>query len=242
MKSLQYFLMKIAGNKRYSARTVVRNRYDRRGFINKIIARNPTLKKEEVELVLNEAFATAEVILKEGSALVVPGLIKVAPVIKGIFKGPLDEYKRGRNSVHISCTVSSKINRLLGQTIKAERIAPPSRTPLIELLLNSKEEWSKLTLTRSNTFVGSDLKRVGYRLAELIISAESDEKKRIILNLEQIEIIEHRDKKLTFCFLRDYTPPAWLNEGEAIKIVWAYIKEKSGQPMYSQPYNTFWQL
>ncbi|MBN2546623.1 MAG: hypothetical protein JXB50_12555, partial [Spirochaetes bacterium] len=236
--NLNYFLIKMPKNPgKYIPNTKPADNYSVKKFLLYLSRKNPQIPLNTYKDVLNAMTETVEDILSEGSSITIPGIIRIAPVVKGVFDSATEPFNSYKHKIGINFIALTDFIFKVANRIKVKRIKTPQKLPSIQQVLNNKTKSNALHLNYANMIYGAYFLKKKEEFTGFTLLSASFQDKSIIIKKNELDLIKISKKQIIFNFKRDFAPPDWLVNDYEIFINLRY-KNSSGRIAQYQSYQT----
>ena len=113
----------------------------------RIVAQGSTVRVPDILAVWENTIQAIEAFLLEGFRVNLGGLCNFYPRLRGVFKGPTDEYDAARHRVHPGASAGARLRRALSQQAILTRVEAVRPLPLLASFEDLLSQTTNTTIT-----------------------------------------------------------------------------------------------
>lgn len=140
----------LGGEPKFMGRVATSGTFNREGVVDQMLALGSTLTKPDIVATLELFNKAVEKLCGLGYRINLDGLLQIAPVIRGKFDSKSDFFTAPRNSLVLTATMSSAMNRQIEQTASLEKIVIDTRRPILYKPVDAEAEPNETGLSVGN--------------------------------------------------------------------------------------------
>lgn len=237
---VNYFTVRSPIQDSFFGRLKINGTVDEREFIKTMKMLNPHLDANTIEAPLMAVSSTVKYILSQGKSIAIPGLIRLTPVMKGSFESPDEHFNDKKHSIKVNCRIHKEFLESFRKSITIERIERPINSPDIHMIKDLESNENCIRLEEATRFVGNNFLLTDCTLSGIELNNLDNPGEMLFIKKEEMVINRHTDKELVFTFRRNFMPPAWLTERQAISVKLIYKEELRHIEKESLPVDSYW--
>ncbi|MBN2546844.1 MAG: hypothetical protein JXB50_13675, partial [Spirochaetes bacterium] len=165
--------------------------------------------------------------------------LRISPVVKGVFNSPEEGYNPSKHWVGINCTIASSLINDFQKEVSVERITRPLNWPDITAIYNCETKENVIYTDFANHIAGDNLIMANYEINGIIIALKSDINQSILIGTNNLGVVSHKTKELTFTIRKNFASPVWLVKDEEVLIKIRY-KNPEGYTRETDSLETRW--
>lgn len=150
MISYQIFKTRLLNETKYLARIQLKQTYDQKMLVDRMLEIGTSVSKEDVTSILNLFQTAIERICSEGSNINLEGFLRFTPAIGGTFDYEGDGYLSTRNSVYVNAKISSVFNNRFNLNTRVEKEAASFKSPQMYTIDDLASDTSNQKVTPAN--------------------------------------------------------------------------------------------
>lgn len=240
MGSLSYYLMESKVNNSFYGRIKSQHSVDQDEFIETLHLLSPELDINQSELYLKAIFSTMNHLLSEGKSINISGYLKASTIMKGRFKSTDEQFNDRNHSITVNFTPAQSFLTELRKSVTLERVARPVKAPDITMIRDQAGNENCLRLEEANRITGANLIPNDCTLAGIELTNGIKGEERVFIPLKELVLCSHTAKEIIFTFRHSFSPPDWLEKGEAISVKLRYTEEREGIYRDCMPVDSVW--
>ncbi|MBN2546385.1 MAG: hypothetical protein JXB50_11350 [Spirochaetes bacterium] len=242
MKNINYYLLETPLSKgKFIPRTILNNTYTDKELITVMRNKDSSLSEADIKKTLKLLVSSVQYLLSQGIAVYVPDFLKISPTVKGLFNSPEEGFNPSKHWVGINCTIASSLIDDFQKEVKVEKISKPSNWPDITAIYDCETKQNTIQTNYANHISGDYLILPDYKIEGINITSKSDINQSILIGANEIGIVSHKTKEITFTINKTFLPPVWLVNGMEILVKVRYIS-KNGYSKETDFYESVWVL
>lgn len=238
--NIGYYIAESPIHKSFFGRLKSNGSVDSKEFISLMKLLNPELDHNNIEEYLKAQIRTIEYILSDGKSIYITDFLKVTPVMKGSFETTDEHFNDKKHSIKFNCNLSKEFVDKLRKKLTIERIERPINSPDIHMIRDLESNENCIRLEEATRFVGNNFLLNDCSLSGIELHNSDNPGEMLFIKRSELVINRHTDKELLFTFRRNFMPPAWLTERQAISVKLIYKEEERHIEKESLPVDSYW--
>ncbi len=240
--AIDFFLVKnpLAGKKGLIAQTVHGPTMTLAGMVERMAAANAGLSGPEIKGVLSLLEETVMTALLEGRSVEIGEMLKLTPVVTGVFAG--DDLRKAENKpeVRITCRVLPEYLRRFQNRARPEKRRAADVKPLIVSLAGGEGEAGILHAYYPNSLEGERLKPRHGELVGLQLVRKERPSDWVSVGKGELSVQRHTAYRFAFHFSSRFVPPGWLTPGAELLVSLEFRRGKAGRPSLTNSLPAVW--